>query len=506
MIYSQDETLSTESPSISDVYSSGDFTDLTQDDDEETCNTLKNYDDTLRSRENDYDTDLSSEDGYDTDKTGQTQYYDSFHDRQILAPGISHSKKDFTHSRGNSPHPTASSAHSRSNSAHLRENSAHSRHSGVPMRENKAHSRENGANSRGRSPASTPQKEPLTSTTRHNSLAIGKTPKRSNKAGGFEPQEGKKRMQLNSFHQEKTPNIPAQVSVLTENSSSLEAQMSRSTDNQSSGKSMSGDELYQRLVVGMCRAATETQEQQKPVSQTQSFQSDESNTSRQVVYQASSGANRWESSLPSNVKEEDEEEDKDKDEEKPETPMEKKDDAIPKRCSGSPTVKVDGMTSMKSKMNNLSMGQIVPLHSFPSTKQSVKNASCAAEGMEKDLFSMIESLGIILLGCGAEEFEEDEESQEESEEDEPTDLEEDLSLTRMSADLRKQRLRSQVLMLERDNVTNENTKLRAEIKERDAEVADLKVQVTRLEEEKESALEERKTKDMNLAEMMNDLI
>lgn len=128
------------------------------------------------------------------------------------------------------------------------------------------------------------------------------------------------------------------------------------------------------------------------------------------------------------------------------------------------------------------------------SKESVERIACAAEAMENDLFAMFGSLRCML---GIPDYKgtpdnEDDDAEEEINENE-------VPITRLSADLRKQRLRNQVLLYERDTLTQQ-------LKERFQENQEMKKRMHVLEAEKEQVEARALEKSQKIAEMMNDLL
>jgi hypothetical protein len=135
----------------------------------------------------------------------------------------------------------------------------------------------------------------------------------------------------------------------------------------------------------------------------------------------------------------------------------------------------------------------LPKARAPNRKGSLERIACAAESMENDLFSMLQS-----LQCRLGFPEPDATIKGGVDEDEVKD-EDEVPINRLYADLRKQRLRNQVLSYERDT-------LNRQLEERNQEIQQM---VQRLREQdlgKVNAEEQALRNSEKIAEMMNDLL
>jgi hypothetical protein len=271
----------------------------------------------------------------------------------------------------------------------------------------------------------------------------------------------------------------------------------------------SQDEVYQRLVVG---AGTPTPIRQMPSLHSPSFQSYDSNYSRQVVYQAQSyGTNRnWDpqATLPADITEEEEEEEEEEAENEILAMIESGEMyrawVVAPFMMAAATLCL-GMDE-KAKLDPRKQAMLESrIRKSNEKHSSIQNISCAAEAIEKDLLSM---LRFNLLGGNKNKKISDARLEDEDEDDADDDIDNDdnIPITRLSADLRKQRLRNQVLSYERDTMNQENNQLRERLSERDKEVEALKLQVQELTERAKRAEEDAMERGVKLAQMMNEFL
>ncbi len=280
----------------------------------------------------------------------------------------------------------------------------------------------------------------------------------------------------------------------------------------------SQEDVYQRLVVGTGPMIIPIHQMSSLHST--SFQSLESSFSRQVIYQAeSSSTNKlWDppASLPADTIEEEEVEEEEK--EHNATP---KNDILAMIENGemyttwvvAPFMMAAGTRALQNK--ELTKNQpFIPSTSTRGplddsslikrkyeTPNSIKKISCAAEAIENDFLSMIETLRSNMTCNGREQNQKMNSNHVHEEETEDDD---ELPMTRLSADLRKQRLRNQVLSYERDTMNQENHKLREQLKEQETKIKDLELQVQELQVVTKKAEDEAIQRNIKIAQMIND--
>jgi hypothetical protein len=338
--------------------------------------------------------------------------------------------------------------------------------------------------------------EPLSANSMYNSLVVGPTAKGSN--APWDVEQDKVRS--------STPST-----LPTSHSASTGAPLSESIENQMGQNVMenaSPDEVYRRLVIGSSPAPVAHPVQGKSTLHTHSFQSVESNNSSQVVYQSANNNNNnnmitnkmWNPhfSLHADIVEDEEEEDTQN------MLLPRMDEgSMYKTWAMSPLMMAAAAAPGKIQAKALESRSKKPKQK----KNATQGIACAAEAIENDLVAMIDSLWCGMFGTGNQELEEvGEEDDDDEERAEQEDAEEQVPITRLSADLRKQRLRNQVLSHERDTVNKENVELREQLKEKESDVAAMKQRIQDLEEAKKKVEDESVERGMRTATMMNEFL
>lgn len=345
-----------------------------------------------------------------------------------------------------------------------------------------------------------PTTEPLSPSSRYNALVVGQTTKQYNNSLVEEDEK----QRSNTLRQ----NIPTSHSASTGAIENHEVPAAETEDSPN-------DEVYRRLVVFSSPANSGApQVQHKTSLQAFSFQSVESNNSnRQMGNQSPSHKNSnhnrsynkvWNPRVPDI--EEDEEEEEEKTRKELLSMMENND--MYKAWVMAPLM----VAAAKDYPAHIQAKAMQARNKMPKgKKKSVKGITCAAETIENDLFSMINSLWCGMLGPGEElegdnELDEDLDEGEDEKEGEQEENEEQVPISKLSADLRKQRLRNQVLSHELDIVNKENVEIREQLKERDSEVTTMKLRLQELEDSWKKAETRTIERDMKTALMMNEFL
>lgn len=270
----------------------------------------------------------------------------------------------------------------------------------------------------------------------------------------------------------------------------------------------SQEDMYQRLVVG---SGGVTPMHQLSSLQSPSFQSLESNFSRQVVYQAESSSTNtiWDAHqfVPANIMEEDDDEG---DENQILTMIENGDmykawiaapfmmaaTALCLPGGGDPSRKEDPLLLQQKSLHTSNN------HRVNVSPNSINKRSCAAEAIENDLYSIIETSGCNFVGSRVKSKQKYANNVEEENDDE----EDEIPMSRLSADLRKQRLRNQVLSFERNTVNQENQKLREKLQQHEAEINELQLRLKELEVTQQRADDGAIERAVKIAQMMNEFL
>lgn len=214
-----------------------------------------------------------------------------------------------------------------------------------------------------------------------------------------------------------------------------------------------------------------------------SFQSVGSNYSRQVVYQSS----HWdyESNMHTQY---DNVEDREEDERV-------QNRAMFGAFAASPALGYANNASSKKRASMTKVNkQALATRPKPS---ALSRVACGASGVEGDLLGLMNSVRDHFTINEEEDGEGDEKGGEEDN---------GVSLTRISADLRKQRLRNRVLQNERDNVSQENFGLRDKVIRKETEIQELRNAIQALEKVEKKTVEEVVQRDVKIASLMNEFL
>lgn len=247
---------------------------------------------------------------------------------------------------------------------------------------------------------------------------------------------------------------------------------------------VSQDDIYQKLVVGH-GAPNEGLPGALPFSH--SFHSVGSNFSRQIVYQASS--HRWnpEVALPPDIEEVEEE---------PENKLLEmiENGEMYRALVVAPLMMAAASVSNTKFEFGPTKKKAIDLSETDQNKSSVGLLASVTTHIEKEVLHAIDAVRVGLFGGVAKK------------DDQSQDGEASVSLTKLTAELRKQRLTNQTLQNERDTANKENSSLREELQHKLTEIDSLLQRIRELEDAERTAKGCTVSQSIKAASAMNELL